>query len=71
MSIVVTVEDLQDVSKMTGTELEKYVNKDIEEFQTWFCKNVDKEAVALTGPEIAILKSYLWYKTHSGKTPHG
>jgi hypothetical protein len=56
---------------MDGEELEATVNQDVEQFQEWFCTNVDVEAVKLSGPEIAILKSYLWYKTHPGEVPSG
>ncbi len=46
-------------------ELERFVDEDIAEFEQWFCRNVDTNAVALLGPEKAILKTYLWYKIHS------
>lgn len=64
-------ENHQRVVVPDGKELEEIVNEDIERFQVWFCEHVDKEAVALTGPEIAILKTYLWYKTHPGVVPNG
>jgi hypothetical protein len=55
----------------TSPELEAVVNDDLLEFQTWFCEHVDTSAEKLSGIEIAILKSYLWWKLHPGAMPDG
>lgn len=63
MSIVVMVGELLD--------LEQRVDADITAFEKWFCENVDQSSPRLSGPERAIIKSYLWYKTHPGEKPNG
>lgn len=71
--VVSTTESLHvdDSTELGGEELEEVVNEDIKQFEKWFCENVDTKAVRLTGPERAIIKTYLWYKTHSGEVPSG
>jgi len=50
--------------KVDGGPLEQAVDEDISAFERWFCSVVDSSAPLLTGAERAIIKSYLWYKTH-------
>jgi hypothetical protein len=45
--------------------LEQEVDRDIAEFEKFFIENVDTSTSRLMGPEKAIIKSYLWYKTHA------
>lgn len=45
-----------------GKTLESAVEEDIRSFETWFR---DKGNDPLVRSEIAILKTYLWWKTHS------
>jgi hypothetical protein len=59
------------VPETSREELEKIVDEDIADFEKWFCENVDTSAVALTGMEKSIVKTYLWYKTHRGEVPSG
>lgn len=47
--------------KKEGKELEAEVDEDITAFQVWF---QSKGQEPLSKPEWAILKTYLWYKTH-------
>lgn len=51
------------VSLDEGETLEQAVNKDIAEFQEFFVERVDNSG-GLSGPEVAILKTWLWWKTH-------
>ncbi len=52
-----------------GSRIEQEVDNDIKEFETYFCTNVDSSAAALTGPERAIIKTYLAYKLGIGPAP--
>jgi hypothetical protein len=46
--------------------LEAEVDEDITGFEVYFCQQVDPSAVRLTGPERAIIKTYLAYKLKVG-----
>lgn len=46
----------------SGEELEKEVDADIAEFEEYFCKKLKNSSLA--APEKAILKTYLYWKTH-------
>lgn len=53
---------------LTGSVEEKLVDEDLAAFTAWLNEHVDP--APLTGPEKAILKTYLWYKTHPGQAPN-
>ena len=51
--------------------LEQEVDADIEAFDRWFCSNVDQSSSQLSRPERAIIKSFLWYKSHPAEVSGG
>jgi len=51
--------------------LEQEVDRDIKAFEQWFCERVDPSATQLSGPERAIIKSFLWYKSHLAEVSGG
>jgi len=59
--ILVTVTE----NTTTDTNLEHVVDEDIEAFAKYFCKELKNDT--LSRPERAILKTYLWWKTHIDK----
>jgi hypothetical protein len=65
MGIVVNV--TPPVNEMTGEELEKVVDEDLKEFAKFFCKGLKNESLA--NAERAIIKTYLWWKTHEESEP--
>jgi hypothetical protein len=48
--------------KKDGKELEQEVDEDIKQFDLWFQKSGQNDP--LTNSEWAIIKTYLWWKTH-------
>lgn len=48
------------------TDLEKVVDADIAAFQKYFCEELGNSS--LSNPEISIVKTYLWWKTHQERT---
>lgn len=48
------------------TDLEKIVDEDIGAFQEYFCKELGNSS--LSNPEVSIIKTYLWWKTHQERT---
>jgi hypothetical protein len=56
-------------SATSGLPLEQEVDADITEFETYFCTTVDTSAAKLTGPERAIIKTYLAHKLGIGPAP--
>lgn len=51
-------------------ELEKVVDEDLDAFNSWFQEHIERGGgVGIIKPERAILKTYLWYKTHPGEAP--
>jgi hypothetical protein len=65
MAIFVTADIPSD------STLEQEVDFDIEAFERWFCTKVDASATILSGPERAIIKTYLWHKTHPNDVSNG
>ena len=51
-----------DPDANSGKELEVIVEADIEAFAKFFCEKLGNDS--LSKPERAILKTYLWWKTH-------
>jgi hypothetical protein len=51
-----------DESNLSGKELEAVVDEDLGAFNEYFQKNCDNSP--LRPEETAILKTYLWWKTH-------
>jgi hypothetical protein len=54
--------DKEAEENLTGEELEKIVNADLDGFSEFFCKRLNNDS--LSGPERAVIKTYLWWKTH-------
>lgn len=46
-------------------KLEEVVDADIRKFEEWFCREGKNDP--LSGPERAIIKTYLWLKLHGAK----
>jgi hypothetical protein len=67
VAVIVTEEDVkvQGSSTLTGAELERAVDEDIAKFDECFQKDLDNEP--LVRSEVAILKTYLLWKTHPEK----
>jgi hypothetical protein len=55
-------------SQHSGETLEQVVDQEIEIFEAWF-RELGNEPIVRS--ERAILKTYLWWKTHPGETPRG
>jgi hypothetical protein len=51
--------------------LEQEVDHDIQAFERWFCERIDPSSTQLSGPERAIIKSFLWYKSHPAEVSGG
>jgi len=51
------------VASIPGPELEVWVNQDLAAFNDFFQSKVGDSP--LIGPEVAMLKTYIWWKTHS------
>ena len=60
--VVQILDETRQEVALSGSDLEKVVNADLEAFQSFFTTQVDNGS--LTGPEAAIIKTYLWWKTH-------
>ena len=43
---------------------EESVNENINRFEKWFCANVDPSTTVLSGIEVAIIKTYLWWENN-------
>lgn len=56
-----------DPNANSGKELEEIVEADIEAFARFFCGQLKNDS--LSKPERAILKTYLWWKTHAESLP--
>lgn len=53
---------VNSVSPLSNKELEEVVEADIKKFEKFFCEKLDNPK--LSGPEVAIIKTYLWFKLH-------
>lgn len=51
-------------SAMSDKQLEELVDKDIADFEKFMMEKVDQSG-PLSGPEKAIIKTYIWWKTHA------
>lgn len=67
----IKIEDAERLGEMPGTELEKLVDADLAEFDKFWQSMMSNSK--LTPPEKGVIKSYVWWKTHtpknSGETP--
>lgn len=62
--IKVVVVDEVDVT-VEGKELEAIVDRDLEAFSDFFCRGLGNSS--LTGPEKAIVKTWLYWKLHEAE----
>ena len=62
----VVVLDGRDASAvdLPGKDLEEVVDADLADFEKFMMEKVD-DSGPLSGPEKAILKSWIWWKTHA------
>lgn len=51
-------------SAMSDKDLEQEVDEDLAEFEKFMMEKVD-DSGPLSGPEKAILKTWIWWKTHA------
>ena len=58
-------EELVDTSAVKGADLEAMVDEDINAFELWFKERGLGDNLLL--PERAVIKTYLWWKTHGGQ----
>jgi len=56
-----------DTTAQSNKELEEAVDGDIQEFNTWFIEHL--ENIGLSGPEAAIIKTYLAWKFRVWERP--
>ena len=59
--------EISETEGKDGAELEAEVDRDFSEFAEWFRVNVDSDPI--TRNEMALLKTYVWHKTHPGQAP--
>lgn len=50
------------IDPCSNEELEKAADADIKKFAEYFCETLKNDS--LSGPERAIIKTYIWWKTH-------
>lgn len=68
--ITVSIEPEQGHAEPKGTELEYLVDEDLNSFEEFMLRQVDKSG-GLSKPERAIIKTYLWWKTQVKEEDNG
>lgn len=53
--------DTDELEEMEGKQFERIVDVDLQAFNEFYAK---LDNGGLVGPEVALLKTYLWYKAH-------